>query len=384
MHIGIAAPFLTHPFAPLLSLNHAKVPKGLGGTSIVQLVQGLIKKGFKLSIYSLDPSTDCIRTFRGDQITLSYGPYRQRHMMRDFMKIERQAVRAMIEQDLPDIVHAHWTYEYALGALSTNIPTLITVRDWAPTVLRYSCNLYRLGRLAMNITTLRRGAHFSAVSPYIKTCLERYLKQDIPVVPNFLQEAAFLLPERNPNLDAPVIASMSGGFGRLKNVKVLLRAFKIIRKELPTAKLLLYGDDFGPHGSCESWAMRKGLVDGVCFKGHVPHDEVLKELEMIDLMIHPSLEESFGMSILEGMAKRVPVIAGKESGAVPWLLGFGEAGVLVDVQSPNAIAIGALEILTNKSKWIAISQNGFRRARSSFNMTDGIAEYVKLYKSFIR
>jgi L-malate glycosyltransferase len=55
------------------------------------------------------------------------------------------------------------------------------------------------------------------------------------------------------------------------------------------------------------------------------------------VLAHPSLEESFGMIVLEAMATGTPVVAGRASGAVPWLLA-NDAGVLVDVRNSAAIA----------------------------------------------
>jgi glycosyltransferase involved in cell wall biosynthesis len=60
--------------------------------------------------------------------------------------------------------------------------------------------------------------------------------------------------------------------------------------------------------------------------------------EGVDVLVHPSREESQCMVVIEAMAMGLPVIAGKCSGAIPWVLAGGKAGMLVDVTSAKAIA----------------------------------------------
>ena len=83
------------------------------------------------------------------------------------------------------------------------------------------------------------------------------------------------------------------------------------------------------------WAQKKGLSDGVNFVGPVDPDELIDIYEQVDLMVHPSMEESFGMVLVEAMARKIPVIGGEKSGAVPWVLDNGKAGVLTDIRSPE-------------------------------------------------
>jgi glycosyltransferase involved in cell wall biosynthesis len=53
------------------------------------------------------------------------------------------------------------------------------------------------------------------------------------------------------------------------------------------------------------------------------------------------------MCLLEAMSAGVPVIAGVRSGGVPWTLGNGTAGLLVDVQKANDIADGLRKLHTD-------------------------------------
>lgn len=71
--------------------------------------------------------------------------------------------------------------------------------------------------------------------------------------------------------------------------------------------------------------------------GHLEHKALLKQICRANLFLHTSLTESFGMAVAEAMAMGIPVVAGENSGAIPWLLREGAAGQLVNVNDVRAI-----------------------------------------------
>ena len=383
MKIGVAGPITTSTLAEFIGLNISRIPEGSGGVSVTQFIKGLLKKGCHVSVYSFDFEITVPVTLKGPLLTLYYGPYRQKHRMWDFMKLERKFIQDTIRHDNPDIVHAHWTYEFALGALASGKPTLITVRDWAPTIFRLKTDPYRFGRLLMACATFFKGSHFIANSPYIQKCLKNYLRKDVPVIPNTLDEALFYEGERYLNTSRPAIVSVNNGFAKRKNAKSLMRAYKLIKKEIPACRLMLIGSGFEKDGEADKWAKSELLLDGIEFRGLLPHNKVLEILGHSDLLVHPALEESFGMTLLEAMAKKTPVIAGKDSGAVPWVLNYGKAGILVDVKSPNLIAYEAINLLTDEQLWKKFSNSGYRYAWENFRLSKIVGQSLNEYKKIL-
>lgn len=383
MRIGIAAPIVTKPLLKFLSDREApKVPSGMGGYTIVPLVAELLHQGHQVAVYSLDFGVEEPIVLHGDRLTVYYGAYRSHHRMRDMMLQERAAVSQFISTDKPDIVHANWTYEYALGALASGVPTVITVRDWPWRVFLLKRDLYRLGKLAMHFQTLHRGSHFTAVSPYIRGTL-RMFGVSAPVIPNGLQCETFSARRHCLDASTPTIISINSGFGKLKNVKTLLQAFRLVKEELPGARLLLIGDGYEHGGEAHAWALAEGLNHGVDFVGHLDNDGALAMLERSDLLIHPSLEESFGMTLIEAMSKAVPVIGGASSGAVPWVLDCGRAGMLVDPRSPVQIATAAVRVLTSEAVWERYSLAGFSRASAVYSMSAVGELYLDRYRAAV-
>jgi len=102
----------------------------------------------------------------------------------------------------PDVVHAHWIYEYALGALATGLPTVVTAHDVLLVALRHHLPTTRMGPLfaqvptaahfsvcaAMAVLVARKTTRLIAVSPYVERhfrCALHY-RGEITVIPNMM------------------------------------------------------------------------------------------------------------------------------------------------------------------------------------------------------
>ena len=387
MHIGLAGPILSKPLAPFLDGDPDRLPSGLGGTPVWQLVGDLVNRGQRVSVVTLDPSVGTPVTASGPLLDLVYGPYRPRHRMRDLMRVERHAVRDGVLRTRPDLVHAQWCGEYALGGLASGIPTLVTVHDWMPSILRLTkvrYSPYWLGRALLYFTTLARARHLTAVSPYIAEKVRHVSKAAIEVVPNAIPDAAFAQEgERagRPAADGrPVIISVNSGFSPRKNVEALIAAHRALRQRRVACELHLVGDGYVPGGPCERWARRRRLAEGVTFLGPLPRDEVLLRIGEATLLVHPAREESFGMTLIEAMSQRIPVIGGARSGAVPWVLGGGKAGLLVDVDDPRSIADAVAAVLTQPALRERLAGDGYLHARKNFSQSRVTDQYLGAYR----
>jgi glycosyltransferase involved in cell wall biosynthesis len=72
-----------------------------------------------------------------------------------------------------------------------------------------------------------------------------------------------------------------------------------------------------------------GLSRNFYFTGEISRKEVLGYLDKADIFALPSIDEAFGVSILEAMSKRVPVVAMNHSG-VSDIITNGVNGYLAD------------------------------------------------------
>jgi glycosyltransferase involved in cell wall biosynthesis len=349
---------------------------------VTKLAVGLLDRGVDLLVVSLDNAVERELVLSGPHLRVLLGPYRGHGhgRARDAFRAERAYVRDALRRERPDLAHAHWTYEYALGSLASGVPTLVTVRDWAPTMLRLSPDPYRAVRLVMHAVTLTRGRHFTVTSPYMRAKVRRWARVTVPVIPNALEEESFAeWPRPTRPVRPPVLVAVNDGFSRRKNVATLLEAFALVREDVRGCRLRLVGSGYASYGPARRWALARGLEPGVEFVGPLSHAEAVALLRDADVFVHPSLEESFGMVIVEAMAQGLPVVAGARSGAVPWVVGGGTAGVLVDVTSARALADGILGLLADHERRERLASAGYARAWDTFRVSRVVDRYLEVY-----
>jgi glycosyltransferase involved in cell wall biosynthesis len=127
-----------------------------------------------------------------------------------------------------------------------------------------------------------------------------------------------------------------------KNCEGLLRAWALARGELADRQLAVVGAsrDQTYVDSLRSLAADLGISSDVVFVGGVPLEETVQFYRAADVLVYPSLNETFGLPILEAMACGCPVVTSDIS-AMPETA--GGAAVLSDPREPASIARAILE-----------------------------------------
>jgi glycosyltransferase involved in cell wall biosynthesis len=127
-----------------------------------------------------------------------------------------------------------------------------------------------------------------------------------------------------------------------KNCEGLLRAWALGRGELGGRQLAIVGGgtDEKYIASLHSLAAELDIASDVVFVGKVPLDETVNFYRAADVFVYPSLNETFGLPILEAMACGCPVVTSDLS-AMPETA--GGAAVLSDPKEPASIAQAILE-----------------------------------------
>ncbi len=398
LHIGIAGPLATQDLAHLLTDDPAQLPSEMHGAPLlVSLIEEYLARGHRVSAFTVDPALEPregnIVVGRGPRFDLYYVPIRRRSFrpsdgaagrMTDFYRLERQNLMQAMHMAQPDIVHAHWQYEYAWAALDSGLPNLVTCHDAPWQVLKFMPNLYRFGRLLMARHVLRRARHVTAVSPYLKNRLRPMTKAAIKVVPNPLRREGgrTVGPIRHAG-QTPRVIMILNGWGKHKNpipgLEALLRLYELY----PQIELHVVGPDFGQDERGAVWAREQGAAGVIKFHGRLPYADVQALLSTMDLLIHPALEESFGMTVAEAMSMGIPVVAGDRCGGVPWVSGEGSAGRLVDVTSAAAVAEAAASLLFNADEYARCSEAGRRRATETFSCLAVGNAFLELYDAAI-
>jgi glycosyltransferase involved in cell wall biosynthesis len=384
MHIGFAGPISLAPLADRLG-------DGLPGTYSVtytgQLVRTWLEQGHRVTVYALSEEVAERRVKVAGPLTAVLVPMRlrARHYMRDFFRTERSALVSAMHDHPADVVSAHWTYEFALAAARSGRPSFVTAHD-APLRCAWAegAHPYRWLRNAQAVPAVHRADALSGVSPYTARHLRQVLRapREVRVIPNGVRLADLPAAPRPRATDEPVFATVLNGWGPLKNGEAALSAFGLARTLIPRARLLMFGSGFEVDGPAAAWAGRRGLAAGVEFVGPTGHAELLARIAReVTVVVHPSRLEACPMALLEVMGIGVPVIGGRRSGGVPWVLGDGTAGMLVDVGSPRRIADAMLRLALDENLRARFAATGRTRVRRDFDLENVAADYVRWFES---
>jgi len=378
MRIGIAGPMTLELLRPHLP-DAVRLPRGYPFPMTALLVAELLEMGHEVTAFTT--STDIAEPYvvSNAPFTLCVAPSRPRHRARGLFREEIDGLTRVLRAHPCDVVHAHWTYEFALAALASGMPPLVTVHDSATAVLLQFRDAHRLVRWMLNARTLRRAPYLSAVSPYIWSALPQPAKQRAAIIPNFVSHrvGAQVLP---PEARGSYVISVCNGFTRLKNLQTALLGFHQALSRVLGIRYVLVGQDCEVGGPAYRFCEEHGCLDNVVFAGPVPYAQVLEKVAGAAIMLHPSYEESFGMSVLEAMALGTPVVAGDHSGNMPNLIENGRTGWLCDVSSPAAIADALCALFAGRALRDRIGEAARDTACKKYSAPVVVNQYLNAYK----
>ncbi len=185
--------------------------------------------------------------------------------------------------------------------------------------------------------------------------------------------------------DAFVIGFL-GRFTFMKGHQEYFEACSIVQKMYPSLKfnfLVAGGDSFGESKFGDKMRIlgKEMLGEGnVIFTGDISNSAEV--LAVMDILVFPSHEESFGNVLCEAGAMQVPVVA-SNSGGVPDIVENGVTGILVPPLDSKALADGIRFYIEDVEKRNLHSQNARNYIINKFEFNRQIEKLGNLYESLI-
>jgi glycosyltransferase involved in cell wall biosynthesis len=99
-----------------------------------------------------------------------------------------------------------------------------------------------------------------------------------------------------------------GSYFPHKNVELLIKAFKLVVKRNPSAKLILAGMKQTRDNSINNLILSLNLISNVEIIGYFSEDLKGSLYAYAKLFVYPSIYEGFGMPVVEAMYQKIPVI----------------------------------------------------------------------------
>lgn len=146
-------------------------------------------------------------------------------------------------------------------------------------------------------------------------------------------------------LQRPSVTTVAGMFSR-KGIDCLIRAFAILKEELPDAHLYLVGDG-ADKKKFEQIALETSFSDYIHFEGFKLNPR--EYLQQTDVFVLASHSEPFGLVLSEARAEGCAVI-GSNVGGIPEVLEQGRAGQLFMAGDTQTLALLLRATLQNSDK----------------------------------
>lgn len=171
-----------------------------------------------------------------------------------------------------------------------------------------------------------------------------------------------------------IVVGHVGGMIHSRDQITLIKAFQMMRAAVPNARLVMIGD--GPlRGELEAFVREQGLVSSVQLTGYA--DCIGDYLSAMDIYVNPTIDEGFGIAVIEAMIAGVPVVLA-DAGAHPELITDGKTGVLYPSCDATALAKHLITLANDK-----ILRSELAAAGPAAGLRFSSAQYAGQYQQLI-
>ncbi len=273
-----------------------------------------------------------------------------------------RSIRGFLAEQRPfDVVHLHEPYIPFIGPAflhmsdSVKVGTFHTWRDGVHMP-------YLLGWPLLNYWNRKLDGRI-AVSEFARKTIQRYVPGEYEIIPNGVDFQRFAKPAPPPShlADSRPTLLFVGRIESRKGIPWLLDAYKIVKEAIPNARLVIVGEG-GLVQEYKDTTRRLELMD-VYFEGYVAPEKLAGYYQRADVFCSPStVNESFGITLLEAMAAGTPVVATTTNG--PSTLGpDGVNGLIVPPRDAKALAEATITLLEDRPLAQKFADNAHERAR---------------------
>lgn len=318
------------------------------------------------------------------------------------MKTLENRLQHVAEQVRPTIIHAHSPVLNAWPALRVGrrlgIPVVYEVRAfWEDAAVDHGSTTE--GSLRYSLThwfetqALRRAQHVFTICEGLRSDI---VSRGIPaarvtIIPNAVDIESFE-PGGQPDvalkaqlgLSGASVIGFIGSFYAYEGLDLLLDALPDILAKRPDVRVLLVGG--GPQDAAlKEQAHQLGITEKVVFTGRVPHDQVQRYYDLVDVLAYPRHAMRLTNLVtplkpLEAMAQGRVLVA-SDVGGHKELIRHGQTGVLFKAGSADALAQAIVSLLAGQDRWPAMREAGRRFVEEDRNWTVSVANYASVYAS---
>lgn len=299
----------------------------------VKIVNSLAKRGHKVVLYALPQHNDQDGAIVNEvKVTyLANTSYGKNH----------KQLAGLLSEQHPDVLYAHYATGYGLLARKAKFqPTVLAV--WGSDVYDFPF------KSPVHKWILKKNLKFPkaifSTSHIMARRTKEFTKNNIIVTPFGVDVRTF--SPNSTTSDEKIRIGYLKKIDDIYGIEDLIRGFAFLVKKTKNQKLELavYGD--GPLlPAMKTLVNQLSIENQVVFYGRIPHEQAADALNSLNILCVPSHRESFGVSVIEGMACGIPCVVSTADGLQEVSVN-GVTGLTIEVHNPQSIC-QALEQLVN-------------------------------------
>lgn len=293
------------------------------------------------------------------------------------------ALKQEIRKFAPDIVHAHFASSYGLlGALSGFHPFIVSV--WGSDIFDFPQRSFLYREIIK--FNLKKADKILSTSKIMAIETRKFTNKEVEITPFGIDLKKFYKKSAVETKNTFEINEKDIVIGTIKllelkyGVNFLIHAFAEIAHKYPEKplKLFIVGDG-SEMASLKDLSLSLRIAEKVVFSGMIAHNLVPDYLNLFDVFAALSIEESFGVAIVEAQACEIPVVV-SDAGGLPEVVEDGITGFVV--KRKNAIeAAKALEkLVLNEELRIKMGTEGRKRVEKLYNWDNNVEQMIEIYE----
>ena len=288
-----------------------------------------------------------------------------------------------------DLLHAHYAIPYAYAAFTAkqmlkeegkDIPLVTTLHGTDITLVGQHPSYKHAVEFSIN-----QSDTITSVSESLKkdTLQIFNIKKEIKVITNFIDNTEFddfnECSRRQFATDDEKILIHVSNLRPVKRIEDVLEIFKDVEKHVKS-KLIIIGEGPDMEKVNEFLEENPHLISKIRLLGKV--NDLYRILQLSDLFLLPSEQESFGLAALEAMAANTPVIS-SNAGGIPEVNIQGETGYLAEIGNVKAMSNYAIKLLSNDDLLHEMKNNAKKQA-IKFDLKNILPLYEQMYDETLR
>lgn len=313
-------------------------------------------------------------------------------------------IEQLVKRVRPHILHAHSPVLNAIPALRVgrrlDLPVVYEVRAlWEDAAVNHGTARegrlrYRLSR-ALETWALRRADAITTICEGLRgDIVARGIPTDkVTIIPNAVDVEDFSAPrmpdgalKKRLGLDGRLVLGFIGSFFAYEGLAVLLRALPRLLAYNTAVRVLLVGGG-REEAELKRLAAELGIASEVVFTGRVPHADVQRYYDLIDVLVYPRLsmrltELVTPLKPLEAMAQG-RLVSASNIGGHRELIRDGLTGILFRSGDPADLAAKVLQLVAHPEQAPQLRANARRYVESERNWRSSVARYQRVYETVI-